>query len=323
MAKAKKDVKKLIKGISYHNKDILFKILSENYKKKSLKVFGLDLPPIKELLPTNLPVLSLNERRTDNVFLLEDNTVLIVEYESSVNNENLIKYGHYAFRVFERYYKDKHYKVILVVIYTGEIEAAPNFLDTGSIQLRFSQVFLSKFDGVKMYSDLKRKVENNESLTEEDVMKFILLPLTEKIEKQELIEDTINLAKEIKDENTQSFVIAGILSATDKFINKDYSSKIKEWLRMTKIERLFEEEKNAALKEKDEIIKQKEEEKIDALNKLAKDKDKEKLEAVNEAIQETARNMLSENVDILFIMKITGLQKAEILKLKEELIIKE
>ena len=96
---------------------------------------------------------------------------------------------------------------------------------------------------------------------------------------------------------------------------------------MTKVERLFEEEKNAALKEKDEIIKQKEEEKIDALNKLAKDKEKEKLEAVLEAVNETeqkskkevARNMLSENVDMLFIMKITGLQKAEILSLKEEL----
>jgi len=32
--------------ISYHSNDILFKILSENYKNKSLKVYGLDLPPL-------------------------------------------------------------------------------------------------------------------------------------------------------------------------------------------------------------------------------------------------------------------------------------
>ena len=81
-------------GIAHQNKDIIFKILSENYKNKSLAVYGLDLPPIKEALPTNLPAVQLDEKRADNIFLLENDTILLLEYESSSDAKNLIKYGH-------------------------------------------------------------------------------------------------------------------------------------------------------------------------------------------------------------------------------------
>lgn len=64
-------------GIAQQNKDIIFKILSENYKNKSFSVYGLDLPPIKEVLPTNLPAVKLDEKCAGNVFLLENDTILI------------------------------------------------------------------------------------------------------------------------------------------------------------------------------------------------------------------------------------------------------
>ena len=119
-------------------------------------------------------------------------------------------------------------------------------------------------------------------------MRFIILPLTAKDDKQRLIETTVSLAKEVGDEYKQNFIIAGILSATDKFIDRNYSNKLKEWLKMTKVGRLFEEEK---------------------------------LEAINEKLQErmieVAKTLLDENVDILTIMKSTGLSRAAILKLKD------
>jgi len=59
----------------------------------------------------------------------------------------------------------------------------------------------------------------------------------------------VSLVKEIDDEGKQGFIIAGILTATDKFIDKEYSNKLKEWLKMTKVGRLFEEEKIEAIKE--------------------------------------------------------------------------
>ena len=51
-------------GITYHNKDVLSKILAENFKDKSLKVYGIDVPKIKQILPTNLPILELYKMRS-------------------------------------------------------------------------------------------------------------------------------------------------------------------------------------------------------------------------------------------------------------------
>ncbi|MCL2815477.1 MAG: hypothetical protein FWD23_12825 [Oscillospiraceae bacterium] len=274
-------------GIAHQNKDVIFKILSENYKNKSLAVYGLDLPPIKDILPTNLPSLKLDEKRADNVFMLENDTILILEYESSGDAKNLIKYGHYAFRVAESYNDGKIYKVVIVVIYTGDVESAEDSLDLGCMQLKIHQVFLSAFDGDAMYAELERKVRAGEPLSDEDVMRFIILPLTAKDDKQQLIEATVNLAKEVNDEYEQSFIIAGILSATDKFIDKNYSNKLKEWLKMTKVARLFEEEK------------------IEYAN-----------EKLNEERIEIAKTLLEDDVDILTIMKSTKLSKAAILELK-------
>ena len=164
-------------------------------------MYGLNLPPIKRILPTNLPTVQSDEKRMDNTFELTDDSILILEYESGGGTKNLIKHGHYAFRTAEKY--------------------------------------------------------------------------------------SVSLAKEIGDEEKQGFIIAGILTATDKFIDKNYSNKLKEWLKMTKVGRLFEEEKIEYAKEK-----------------------------LNERNYEIAKTLLSENVDILTIMKSTGLSKKDILKLK-------
>ena len=78
--------------IAYQNKDITSKFLAEHLKGKSFRVYGLDLPEIKEVRPTNIPVVQANELRMDNLFELEDGTVAIVDYESDYEEEDKIKY---------------------------------------------------------------------------------------------------------------------------------------------------------------------------------------------------------------------------------------
>ena len=132
------------------------------------------------------------------------------------------------------------YNIIVAVIYTGDIEKAPDYFEIDSLRLGIMQVFLSNFDTDELYFELKRKVDAREKLSDEDVMRFIILPLTEPVadKKQGLIEKAIALAQEIADKQQQLFILAGILVATDKFIDKNYSNMIKEWISMTKIARL-------------------------------------------------------------------------------------
>jgi len=281
-------------GITHDNKDVLFKVLSQNYRNKSFEALGLDLPKIKEVLPTQLPSVSAAEVRADNIFLLEDGRILIVDYESKSKLENFIKYLGYVHGILKlRFNPDKKIcDITMAVIYTGDITEAPSRLDIGSLQLTINQVFLSKFDTDELYSGLRQKVEAGEALTEADIMKFIILPLTEpkKKKKQALIEKTIDLAKKITDEQNQIFIIAEILTATDKFIDRKYSNMLKEWIKMTKVARLFEEEK------------------IDAVNQARKE---EKLTL--------AKKMLAKGKDLLEIMEFTGLPKSEILNIQSDL----
>jgi hypothetical protein len=202
----------------------------------------------------------------------------------------------YALAVLKNYFEDEKLKdIIVAVVYTGDIISAPSSLKFKSLSLNIEQVFLSKFDTNALYSDLKAKVERGEALSDEDVVKFIIMPLTEPVKngKQELIEKSVNLAIELRDEDQRDFIILGILVATNKFIDEAYARKIKELIYMTKVALLYEKEKNEAVKEamreaalsyekeKKEAALSYEKEKREAVREAALSYEKEKREAVN------------------------------------------
>ncbi|WP_142348926.1 RpnC/YadD family protein [Bacillus toyonensis] len=234
--------------ISYHNKDILMKFLSECYKDKGLEAYGLKgFPRIKELMPNEFSRIRADQRRSDTLFEMEDGSISMLEYESNARFlENHLKYMDYANQIMYRYYnKNKEWPDIrIVVIYTSEVMNPIEEIDVCSIRLNSKAVLLSEYNGDAILQKVIRKMEEGKSLTDEEIMKLILVPLMHSREKRQiLIEKTIEVAKCISDEQEQIQVIAGILVATDKFIDEDYAKKVKEWLRMTKVGRLYEQEK--------------------------------------------------------------------------------
>ena len=62
--------------ISYHNNDVLMKVLAEQFRNKTLDVFGIKTAKIKALLPSAHPTIDAKETRSDIIFLLEDDTLL-------------------------------------------------------------------------------------------------------------------------------------------------------------------------------------------------------------------------------------------------------
>ena len=76
------------KKIAYQNKDIASKILSEQFRGKSFSVYGIDLPEIEDIRPTNLPAVEADELRLDNLFLLADCSYVFVDYESEYREKN-------------------------------------------------------------------------------------------------------------------------------------------------------------------------------------------------------------------------------------------
>ncbi|MEB9680989.1 transcriptional regulator [Bacillus anthracis] len=234
--------------ISYHNKDILMKFLSEYYRDKGLEAYGLKgFPKIKELLLNEFSRVRADQRRSDTLFEMEDGSILMLEYESNTRFlENHLKYMDYANQIMYRSYnKNKELPDIrIVVIYTSEVMNPIEEIDVYSIRLNSKAVLLSEYNGDAILQKVIQKIEEGKALTDEETMKLILVPLMHSREKRQiLIEKTIEVAKCISDEQKQIQVIAGILVATDKFIDEDYAKKVKEWLRMTKVGRLYEQEK--------------------------------------------------------------------------------
>lgn len=272
-------------GIAYQNKDVVFKILSETYKEKSFRAYGLDLPSIKEVLPTNLPAVSADEKRMDNLFLLEDDTLAIVDYESEDKDSNKIKYINYIARVLDKYFDDKKEIPIirLIIVYTGDVEKACKVINTGSISLYMEQVFLVKLESEEIYQYIKHKVEHKETLSEEEQMQLIILPLTEKgaAGKRRRIEQVIEIVKGTE-EDIQGFLFANLLVISDKFIDDNLSRDIRRWLKMTKVARLIAEDTS----------------------------------------REIAEKMLMDGLDIEKIVRYTGLSQEDVERLKEELLYK-
>jgi len=89
--------------ISHKNKDIIAKVLTRHYQNKSLAVYGLaHLPKIKRMLSSDYPVVTATELYADNVFLLEGDWILILEYESQPIWQDFLKYTKYTVHAVER-----------------------------------------------------------------------------------------------------------------------------------------------------------------------------------------------------------------------------
>lgn len=236
----------MAEGIAWQNKDILFKILGQTYKEKSFASYGIDLAPIREFLPTELPKISANERSIDSLFLLEDNTYVIVDYESEYKKSNKIKYLNYITRVLEKYYKENsNFNLRLVVIYTGDVQSAEPDFETGCLFFHTEQAFLSLIDGEGAFQTIRGKIRSGTALDDDDLMKLVILPLTVSgpTGKQHMLERVVELAEQIPNEEQRVFTLSGVIVASDKFINRDYLEQLRRRINMTQLGRLYEKEK--------------------------------------------------------------------------------
>ena len=248
--------------ISYHNKDVFSKTFSENMRNKSLSAYGLHLPKIVDILPTNLPVIEANEMRLDNIFKLADGSLALIDYESIYKHENKIKYLNYVVRTLKRdnLIDNIEKPVRMIVIYTGDVQRSEtdSHLDVGCLQFSIEEIFLSELDPRQIEENLTYKINTGIPLSEEEQMQFIILPMifpgTE--DKQACINRCFALARKLESIELQRFLLSGLLVFTDKVILKQDSEAIWRWLDMTKVGRIFEQEMQKKFQqEKQEVLK--------------------------------------------------------------------
>lgn len=213
----------------------------------------------------------------------------------------------------------------MIVIYTGSIRRGTTRadVDMGCLQFTVEEVFLSDLDAQEIETRFQRKIHSGEILSDEEQMQFITLPLVHKTkeEMQDCIVRCFEMAKKIDSPEIQRFLLSGLIVFTDKVIRREDSERIKRWIEMTKVGRLFEEEKQKAVQE---AIKKEKADKKKALQKASADKERALQKAAAERKQELldekisiARKFLMDGIPVDSILKcIDGLDRAEIEALK-------
>ena len=242
--------------IAYQNKDIMSKVLAEEFKGKSFEVYGVDLPKIVDSRPTEMAAVEANELRMDRLFLLEDASYMIVDYESDYDEEKKIKYLGYIARLAKTLYNELKYypKLRVLIIYTADVtrkRTQPD-LDMGAFKMHLEEAFLSEIDGNEVMERISCKMRNREELDDKDLMQLIINPLTYKSEKDKklAISKVVNILQAMDDERKQVFAAKGLLVFCDKVIEPEDAEKIRSMLMLTKVEQIYEQEKLDAIAEK-------------------------------------------------------------------------
>ena len=239
-------------NLSYGAKDILNKLMGQLYKGRPLEVFGVgDIPKILDRLPRNFFEGEVLKGGPNDIFILEDGSILLFGFEDDKNiDENMFIYLEVAIKVIKRYYEHRNSfpKVRMAIVYNQDVKEARNTLSFGDILICSESIFMSELNVNKALSELKVKVlEDN--LTQADKMKFIMLPLMKNEDEHlNIIRESIQLAKSIKTERDEAIILNGLIESSDKFIDEKQAKEFKELLELTKVDRLYNEEKDLAVK---------------------------------------------------------------------------
>ena len=153
------------KDIAYQNKDIASKFVAEKFGNSMFEVCGLNIPRLVRSEPTELPAIEVNSMFMDRLFMLEDGSHAIIDFESEYREENKVKYLGYLARLVKRLYNEvgRLPDIHVVIIYTADVSPGTtnNVIDLGENKMTFTEVFLTGWDAAsKMRIPCGSFVEN-------------------------------------------------------------------------------------------------------------------------------------------------------------------
>jgi hypothetical protein len=160
--------------ISSQALDVLLKLEAEQIATLLPTRFGLDLARILRPLPTELPQLSLHLQRLDTVFELEDGSILHLEFQARLAQEDLLRFLQYALALIQAY---PGRKIHTVVLCGPGVRKAPPPIDLGLLPYKLSYVLIGILDGDATLDRLRALVVGGGVWTESDRLDLYLLLL--------------------------------------------------------------------------------------------------------------------------------------------------
>ncbi len=183
----------------------------------------------------------------DFVFLLEDDTYLHFEFQSTYNEKDLIRFAGYDLRLYERDGR----RVITVIIYTADVEQSADGINIGSLVYSPQRVMMKDYDGDTIYRELVDKIEAGQDINDADMLNLLFLPLMgNTIEKGELAAKSVQLAQRIPDTTKRNAIIAAAFAFGSKYLTDADLENLKGVLRMTDLAEMIVEDERMIIARK-------------------------------------------------------------------------
>jgi hypothetical protein len=159
--------------VARQSADIVLKLIAAALGGDLFARFGVPLPPIVDALPTELPRLEVRTQHTDQLFRLADDSILHLEFQTTLRPGELVRFAAYNLAVGQQYEQP----VWTVVLYGAGIRGAPDTWQSGSLTFRVQNILVGQEDGDAVLQRLREKAARGEPFTPTDRVDLILSPL--------------------------------------------------------------------------------------------------------------------------------------------------
>ncbi|AGK95980.1 DUF4351 domain-containing protein [Clostridium pasteurianum] len=221
-----------------NTEDAIMKSVMDVFREDALKFFGVKAKIVSSAR-TELKNLQITTAFMDYTFLLDDNSFVHLEFQTTDKKDDLSRF--LAYDAALHYKENKN--VNTIVVYSSDIKKAVTSINIGSIKYSVKAFYMNSIDGDKKLDYLRNKIYNNEILTKQDILTLVFLPIMSSTKnKTDRIVDAITLSKSIKDKEAESNSLALLYAFAEKFVSKENMNKIKEVFRMTELGKLLKQE---------------------------------------------------------------------------------
>ena len=213
------------------HEDAIMKMGFGYFRDNILKRLGVEYEFVTEE-PTELIELQIHSMYMDFTFLTAEGFYAHFEFQTTETDwRDLQRFE--AYEAVTAHKKGR--KVLTYVIYSGEITSARTELDCGLYTYRVSPIYLTDYDADKIFQRMQEKLDNGETLNEEDYAGLALAPLMSgKLSRKEKIKKAILFAKQ-GDTVTAEKTIAILYTLADKFLKGKELQEVREVVSMTRI----------------------------------------------------------------------------------------
>lgn len=185
-----------------------------------LSAFGFESKRIVEHIPTEVVTIRREQLVIEDLFRLEDDTLLQLVYHSSakIDEDDLWRFIGYHLSIYKKYEQ----KIRAIIVLSPEIHNAELTMDKGSIRYNPEALWLSRWNGDEIARAINEKVQQNGELTNEDLSLLTMLPFMHtKGSRFQRAMDSVQIANQLVDDGKRDLVIKLMKAMAGKLLSAD------------------------------------------------------------------------------------------------------